>query len=81
MVAADSKGEAAALLSDDQRPEWFRSFLADRATRKPSARTLQAYRRLRRNRGPYGRRSSDAPAHMNHQHGYHVLGQEEANWC
>ena len=45
MAAADSKGEAAALLSDDQRPEWFRSFLVDRATRKPSPHTLQAYRR------------------------------------
>lgn len=31
-------------LTDAQRPEWFRAFLSDRATRKPSPHTLQAYR-------------------------------------
>lgn len=29
---------------DEQRPNWFREFLTDRATRKPSPHTLQAYR-------------------------------------
>jgi len=29
---------------DGQRPAWFREFLTDRATRKPSPHTLQAYR-------------------------------------
>jgi integrase/recombinase XerC len=31
-------------LTDAERPDWFRAFLTDRATRKPSAHTLQAYR-------------------------------------
>lgn len=30
--------------TDAQRPSWFRAFLTDRATRKPSPHTLQAYR-------------------------------------
>ncbi len=30
--------------TDGERPAWFRGFLADRATRKPSPHTLQAYR-------------------------------------
>lgn len=30
--------------TDAERPEWFRAFLADRATRKPSPHTLEAYR-------------------------------------
>lgn len=29
---------------DDARPDWFRAFLTDRASRKPSPHTLQAYR-------------------------------------
>jgi integrase/recombinase XerC len=36
----DGWGSAA----DEQRPAWFREFLTDRATRKPSPHTLQAYR-------------------------------------
>jgi integrase/recombinase XerC len=31
-------------LTDAERPDWFRAFLTDRATRKPSPHTLQAYR-------------------------------------
>src|SRR5262245_31456405 len=30
--------------NDDPRPAWFRAFLADRGTRKPSTHTLKAYR-------------------------------------
>ncbi len=30
--------------TDAERPDWFRAFLTDRATRKPSPHTLQAYR-------------------------------------
>ena len=30
--------------TDAERPDWFRGFLTDRATRKPSPHTLQAYR-------------------------------------
>jgi integrase/recombinase XerC len=30
--------------TDAERPAWFRAFLTDRATRKPSPHTLQAYR-------------------------------------
>ncbi len=31
--------------TDADRPEWFRAFLADRSTRKPSPHTVDAYRR------------------------------------
>ena len=34
----------ATVRTDAQRPSWFRDFLHDRATRKPSPHTLQAYR-------------------------------------
>ena len=30
--------------TDAERPAWFRAFLTDRATRKPSLHTLEAYR-------------------------------------
>jgi integrase/recombinase XerC len=30
--------------TDAEHPDWFRAFLTDRATRKPSPHTLQAYR-------------------------------------
>lgn len=37
--------EPAASRTDNDRPEWFRAFLADRTTRKPSPHTVDAYRR------------------------------------
>ncbi len=44
MPAASSTPPPAGPLTDAERPDWFRAFLTDRATRKPSPHTLQAYR-------------------------------------
>lgn len=40
-IPARSRGRGR---TDAERPSWFRAFLTDRATRKPSPHTLQAYR-------------------------------------
>jgi integrase/recombinase XerC len=43
-MTATRRTPPAQALTDAQRPDWFREFLTDRATRKPSSHTLQAYR-------------------------------------
>ena len=44
MTAASRTPPPARARTDAERPDWFRAFLTDRATRKPSPHTLQAYR-------------------------------------
>lgn len=44
MSAAGRTPPPAGPLTDADRTGWFRAFLTDRATRKPSPHTLQAYR-------------------------------------
>ncbi len=44
MTAAGPTPPPSGPLTDRERPDWFRAFLTDRATRKPSPHTLQAYR-------------------------------------
>ena len=40
----ENRFPAASSGGDGARPAWFKAFLADRATQKPSAHTLKAYR-------------------------------------
>lgn len=44
MTATSRTPPPARARTDAERSDWFRAFLTDRATRKPSPRTLQAYR-------------------------------------
>jgi site-specific recombinase XerC len=44
MAATRRPAQPVGTPTDAERPDWFRAFLTDRATRKPSPHTLQAYR-------------------------------------
>ncbi|OBJ87776.1 MULTISPECIES: tyrosine-type recombinase/integrase [Mycobacterium] len=44
MSPAEAPSPSAPPRTDAERPEWFRAFLADRSTRKPSPHTVDAYR-------------------------------------
>lgn len=44
MSPAEARSPSAPPRTDAERPEWFRAFLADRSTRKPSPHTVDAYR-------------------------------------
>jgi integrase/recombinase XerC len=44
MTATSRTPPPARARTDAERPDWFRAFLTDRATRKPKPHTLQAYR-------------------------------------
>jgi integrase/recombinase XerC len=44
MTATNRTPPPARARTDAERPDWFRAFLTDRATRKPSPHTMQAYR-------------------------------------
>ncbi|ETZ38109.1 tyrosine-type recombinase/integrase [Mycobacterium intracellulare] len=45
MSPAEPSSPGAPPRTDADRPRWFRAFLADRSTRKPSPHTVEAYRR------------------------------------